>query len=93
MSDSHATPDAHGPAGHVADVHGASHEVAGVHGSVADHGDGHGHDDHAHGGETLGPIGWPMWGMGVVGVVAALIVVACFVVSTGFVFFDRLVPA
>jgi len=31
-----------------------------------------------------------MWGVGVVGVVAALIVVACFVVSTGFVFFDQL---
>lgn len=53
-----------------------------------------GHDDaHGHAADTLGPIDWRMWGVGLLGVVAALIVVAMFVVSTGFVFFDRLVPA
>lgn len=51
------------------------------------------HDEHGHAAETIGPIDWRMWGVGVVGVVAALIVVACFVVSTGFDFFDQLVPA
>ena len=86
MSDSHATPDAHGAAGHVADVHGASHEVAGAHGSTADHGVGHGHDDHAHGSETLGPIGWPMWGAGVLGAILGLMVAAAIVASTGFSF-------
>jgi hypothetical protein len=51
------------------------------------HDDGHagGHDDH-HDGATLGPIAWRMWGVAVLGVVAALIVVAAFVVATDFVF-------
>ena len=54
------------------------------------HDDGHndhdgGHDDH-HDGGTLGPIAWRMWGVAVLGVVAALIVVAAFVVATDFVF-------
>ncbi len=35
---------------------------------------------------TLGPIAWRMWGVGVLGVVAALIIVAAFVVATDFVF-------
>ena len=38
-----------------------------------DHGGGHG--DH-HDGGTLGPIAWRMWGVGILGVVVALIVVA-----------------
>ncbi len=58
----------------------------------AGHDAGH-HDEHAHAADPLGPIAWKMWGVGVVGVVAALIVVACFAVSTGFVFVDQLVPA
>ena len=41
--------------------------------------------DH-HAADTLGPIDWRMWGVGLLGVVAALIVVATFVVATGFVF-------
>jgi hypothetical protein len=49
------------------------------------HGDG-GHDEHGHAADTLGPIDWRMWGVGVVGVISALIVVAGFVVATGFVF-------
>jgi hypothetical protein len=44
-----------------------------------------------HGGGSLGPIDWPMWGAGVVGVIAAVVVVAAFVVSTRFVFLP--VPA
>ena len=51
------------------------------------HDDGHvgGHDDH-HDESSLGPIAWRMWGVGVLGVVAALIVIAAFVVATDFVF-------
>jgi hypothetical protein len=51
------------------------------------HDDGHtgGHDDH-HDEGSLGPIAWRMWGVGVLGVVAALIVIAAFVVATDFVF-------
>jgi hypothetical protein len=52
------------------------------------HGDG-GHDEHGHAADALGPIDWRMWGVGVVGVVSALIVLAGFVVATGFVFFDQ----
>jgi hypothetical protein len=73
-------------AGHVPDVHGTSTAVEGVHGSPDDHGDGHGHDDHAHASETLGPIDWTMWGVGILGVVLALAVVAGMVLATGFSF-------
>ena len=47
-----------------------------------------GHDDneHGHAVDTLGPIDWTMWGVGVMGVISALIVVAGFVAATGFVF-------
>jgi len=77
MSDTHGT--------HVPDQHGASDAAADGHAAADAHGDGgHGHD--AHGGESLGPIDWRMWGVGVLGVVAALIVTAGFVVATGFAF-------
>ncbi len=51
------------------------------------HDDGHGggHGEH-HDGGTLGPIAWRMWGVGILGVVAALFVVAAMVVATDFVF-------
>ncbi len=78
MSDTHDTS--------VPDQHGPSDAVAGPHGSTSDHGEDHGHDDHAHTGEALGPIDWPMWGVGVVGVVAALIIVAGFALATNFSF-------
>jgi hypothetical protein len=72
---------------HVSDAHGTSREVAGPHGSTADHGgDGHGHDDHAHGPEPLGPFDRTMWGVGVLGVVAGLAVVAAIVAATRFSF-------
>ncbi|MHB8893159.1 MAG: hypothetical protein ACYC65_14080 [Candidatus Limnocylindrales bacterium] len=59
----------------VHDQHGPAHAAA----------DGQGNDAHG-GGEALGPIDWTMWGVGVVGVVAALLVVAGFVLATGFAF-------
>ena len=34
----------------------AGESMVGPHGAADDHGDAHGHDDHAHGGEALGPI-------------------------------------
>ena len=76
MSDTHGT--------HVPDQPGSSHAAAEGHGAADSHGDGHGHD--AHVGEALGPIDWTMWGVGVLGVVAALIVVAGFVAATDFSF-------
>jgi hypothetical protein len=68
-TDSHAT-DAPGHAGAVA------------HHSTSDHGDDHGHDDHAHAEEPLGPIDLAAWGAGVLGILAGLIVAACFVLAT-----------
>jgi hypothetical protein len=52
----------------------------------AGHGGGHGADEHGHAADTLGPIDTKMWGVGVLGVVAAVVIVACFVVATGFSF-------
>jgi len=91
MSDSHratGAPASGAPAsgGHVPDVHGASQAVEGQHGSTADHGDTHGHDDHAHADDALGPIDWSMWGVGVLGVALALVIAAGFVFATGFSF-------
>lgn len=57
----------------------------GDHGAAA-HDTGHGHDAHGHEESSLGPIDWTMWGVGVVGVIAALIVVAGMVVATNFAF-------
>jgi hypothetical protein len=71
---------------HVPDVHGDSRAVEGPHGAVTDHGETHGHDDHAHAGGELGPIDWPMWGAGMLGVVAGLLVTWGLVLATGFSF-------
>ncbi|HVM66474.1 MAG TPA: hypothetical protein VMU14_16515 [Acidimicrobiales bacterium] len=61
-------------------THDSGHDAG--HGGDAHGGDaGHGHD--AHGGDGLGPIDWPMWLTGLLGVVAALVVVAAFVASVG----------
>ena len=78
MSDTHGT--------NVPDQHGRSDIVAGPRGSTSDHGDDRGHDDHAHASEALGPIDWAMWGVGVVGVIAALVIVAGFALATHFSF-------
>ncbi len=68
----------------VHDEHGASHAVEGSHGSASDHGDDHGHDDHAHASEALGPVDWRMWGVGVLGVIVALIVTAGLVAASAY---------
>lgn len=49
-------------------------------------GHGHGHDDHGDHGPVLGPIDWKMWGVGVLGTILALVVVAGMVVATNFKF-------
>ena len=88
--DDETMSDTHGNGEHavqVPDAHGTSSMVEGPHGSTADHGDsGHGHDDHAHGGVGLGPVDWPMWGVGMLGILAALAVVWAMVLGTGFSF-------
>jgi hypothetical protein len=59
------------------------------HATTAAHGDAHddGHGDH-HAADTLGPIDWPMWLMGVVGVLAAIAVLVAIAVATQFNFAD-----
>jgi ABC-type Zn2+ transport system substrate-binding protein/surface adhesin len=64
-------------ASHSATDHGTAHAGAG-------HGDAH--DDHGHAADTLGPIDVRMWGVGIVGVIVALVVAAGFVAATSFVF-------
>jgi hypothetical protein len=82
MSDPHETPaapltDAHAPDPHA----GPAGPDEGTHGDG-----GHGDGSHGHEGMQLGPIDWPMWGVGILGVVVALIVTAGFVVATSFQF-------
>jgi hypothetical protein len=54
----------------------ASDATVGPHGSMADHGETHGHDDHAHGDEAvpLGPIDVMAWGAALLGIAAGLVV-------------------
>jgi hypothetical protein len=48
--------------------------------------DGHdgtrGHDDHAHGADTLGPVDVQAWGALAIGVAAGLLIVLCLVITT-----------
>ena len=64
-----------------ADPH-AGESMVGPHGSAEDHGDTHGHDDHAHGGEALGPFDLPKWGAAALGLVLGLVVVLAFLQAT-----------
>ena len=70
----------------MSDVHDSDqpgHVDAVAHHATDDHGEDHGHDDHAHGGEdALGPIDSFAWGAGLLGVVLGLAVVAAFVLAT-----------
>lgn len=52
----------------------AGEPMVGPHGATDDHGGAHGHDDHAHGGDTLGPIDIPAWGAALLGIGLGLIV-------------------
>lgn len=58
------------------------HEGAVAHHAPDDHGDEHGHDDHAHAEEALGPIDLRAWGAGAVGGLLGLVVAACLVLAT-----------
>jgi hypothetical protein len=65
---------------HATDVPGHAGAVA--HHTTDDHGDDHGHDDHAHAEEPLGPIDRAAWGAGVAGVLIGLAIAVCFVLAT-----------
>jgi hypothetical protein len=60
------------------------HMGAVAHHATDDHGEDHGHDDHAHSGmDPLGPIDTLAWGAGVLGIVLGLAVAFAFASSTG----------
>ena len=66
---------------HAADAPG--HAGAVVHHQTDDHGEDHGHDDHAHGGaDELGPIDVFAWGAGLAGIAIAVVIAACFALAT-----------
>lgn len=75
-------PETMTTAGH-ADPHAAD-SMVGPHGSTDDHGEDHGHDDHAHGpGEKLGSIDLAAWSAGVLGIALGLVVVIVLAMSAG----------
>jgi hypothetical protein len=63
------------------DAH-AGESMVGPHGAADDHGDDHGHDDHAHGGETLGPLDVRAWGAALLGIVLGLVVMIALIQAT-----------
>ena len=63
--------------------HAPADEHAGPVHDAVDHGEDHGHDDHAHGAEALGPVdGWA-WGAGALGIAVAAVTAVCFAWATG----------
>ena len=60
------------------------HEGAVGHHLPEDHGEDHGHDDHAHADDgVLGPIDVAAWGAGAAGIVIGVAIAAVFAVATG----------
>jgi hypothetical protein len=59
------------------------HQGAVGHHLPDDHGEDHGHDDHAHADEALGPIDAAAWAAGAAGVIVGLVIAAAFALSTG----------
>ena len=66
--------------GHESDAPGHADAVA--HHRTDDHGGDHGHDDHAHGPEVLGPIDPYAWGAGILGIAIAIVISAIFALTT-----------
>lgn len=61
---------------HPGDVENEAH-------GVVDHGEDHGHDDHAHGAEELGPVDVVAWGSFALGIGLGLVVAVCIALATG----------
>jgi len=59
------------------------HEGAVSHHETTDHGEDHGHDDHGHGEDALGPIDVAAWGAGAIGLAVGAGVALCFALATG----------
>ncbi len=76
-----ANPDelAHGAGDH--GLHRPGDVADEAHGAD-DHGETHGHDDHAHGTMALGPVDVLAWGALALGLGLGLLVAACLVITT-----------
>jgi hypothetical protein len=61
----------------------ASDATTGPHGAADDHGADHGHDDHAHADDGVGPADLQAWGYGILGIVLGLAVVLVIAVAGG----------
>lgn len=57
----------------------AGEAMVGPHGVADDHGDTHGHDDHAHGADVLGPLDVRAWGAALLGIALGLVVMVAFI--------------
>jgi hypothetical protein len=60
------------------------HDDAVEHHRTDDHGGDHGHDDHAHAEDALGPIDVAAWGAGALGIALGVAVAFCFAMATGY---------
>ena len=67
---------------HQNDADAPGHPDAVAHHSLDDHGENHGHDDHAHAEEALGPVDVAAWGAGVIGVLVGIAIALCFALAT-----------
>lgn len=65
-------------------AHPAGHDdhAVGPHETVTDHGGDHGHEDHGHGSQKLGPMDPMAWGAGALGIGLGLVVAFCMVLAT-----------
>ena len=61
----------------------ASDAMVGPHGSSADHGEAHGHDDHAHDAAALGPVDIRAWLAGLGGILLGLAAGIALAISSG----------
>lgn len=57
----------------------AGESTVGPHGAADDHGDTHGHDDHAHASESIGPVDMRAWGAALLGIALGLVVMVAFI--------------
>jgi hypothetical protein len=62
----------------------ASDASAGPHGSPDDHGETHGHDDHARTAMGLGRIDVSAWGAALVGILLGLVVAGALAIGSGY---------
>jgi len=67
----------HAPSPHDSDA------MAGPHGSTDDHGESHGHDDHAHAATALGPLDTGAWAAGLGGILLGFVVAIALGLASG----------